>query len=113
MKATIEVDVKDGEVLSLIQQTLDYMSGVGTNTLSFEDEYGMRWSNSGRATVIDVPRPADSTAVVLEKLAETLEEWAGNVEYNNREKVEIWRGRANGFREAAREARRRKKELMG
>jgi hypothetical protein len=111
MKATIEVDVKGSEALDLIIRTLGYMTGVDGFTLSLEDECGNLWSHAGQGAVIDVGRPADSAAVVLEKLAETLEEWGRNVEYNNHEKVDLWKGRANGFRQAALEARRRKKEL--
>ena len=113
MRATIEVDVKGSEALDLIIRTLGYMTGVGDYKLSFEDEHGNRWSRDGQGAVIDVGRTADSPAVVLEKLAETLEEWAGNVEYNNHDKLDDWAGRAKGFRQAAQEARRRKKELIG
>lgn len=55
-----------------------------------------------------------STAVVLEKLAEDFDEWAGNVDFNNRHtKRADWEGRAKGFREAAAEVRRRQRGLRG
>jgi hypothetical protein len=112
MKATIEVDVKDGEALSLIRQTLSYMTGVDGYTLSFVDEHGMVWSNSNRVAVIDVPRPADSIAVALQRLIETLDAWAENVRHNNRDQNPgIWTGRVDGLREAAAEVRRLKKEV--
>lgn len=115
MRATIEVDVKDHETLNLIRQTFEYLSGVGNFKLSFDDEYGNRWSRTsvGGATVAEEPRIGDSAVVTLEKLAETLETWAGNVEYNNKdEQRELWAGRAKGYRGAAAEARRLKKELL-
>lgn len=56
----------------------------------------------------------DSPAVVLEKLAETFDQWAGNVSYNNRsEQRPEWDGRMKAFYEAAREARRWKRRLLG
>lgn len=111
MKAKIEVDVAGPEALGLIRQTLEQMTGVGTYTLSFEDDYGYPWSHEGRGVAFEVPHRKMSAVVALESLAETFEEWAGNVDYNNRDKRELWTGRANGFREAAREVRRIKKDL--
>lgn len=115
MRATLELDVKDGEAVSFVLQALRNMTGVGGFSLSFEDEYGTRWSNSGQGTVVEVPRPKDSAVVALEQLAETFDEWAGNVDYNNSHgggPREDWAGRARGFREAAIETRLRKRALL-